>query len=302
MVVYWLFRLTILLTRPLPLWLGYRVASGVAEVCYHFFGRQRHGLNQNMAVVLDSDDHAEVDAHARRAFRSFGKFVIDFIHFPSMTRDEVHKRLVFTDWLALDEAVDSGRGIVLPTMHLGVWDLGAAALAAYDYPINAIVDTFSYDKLDALIHESRRRLGMNVIRRDQTGPSTIRRIKRGEILAMLIDVQPEGQTVEVDFWGRKATVSAIPARLALSTGARVLPAIVVRGPERDTLIRPLIDFTGARYEPSGDHDRDVRELTQLIMSSFERLMAPYTDQWLLFHPLWLEEGQKAAIPVLAPQR
>ncbi|MCH8007895.1 MAG: hypothetical protein IIC91_03445 [Chloroflexi bacterium] len=302
MVVYWLFRLTILLTSPLPLWLGYRIAAAVAHVCYYFFSRQRRGLNQNMAVVLNSDDEADVDALAHRAFRNFGKFVIDFIHFPAMTRKEVRQRLVFSQWTELDEAVESGRGIIMPTMHFGSWDLGAAALAAYDYPINAIVDTFSDDRLDELVHSSRRQLGMNVIRRDRTGPSIFRKIKRGEILAILIDVQPPGQTVTVDFMGRPATVSAIPARMALGTGARVVPSLVQRGPESDTLIRPVVDIHGARYEPTGNTDQDVVALTQLIMDSFERMMHAHPEQWLLFHPLWLEEGQTAAVPVLASER
>ncbi|MEX0785808.1 MAG: hypothetical protein WD939_04145 [Dehalococcoidia bacterium] len=81
-MVYWLFRLTILLTRPLPLWLGYRVAAAVASICYFFFRKQRRALNENMAVVLGSTDEREVDGLARRAFRNFGRFVIDFIHFP----------------------------------------------------------------------------------------------------------------------------------------------------------------------------------------------------------------------------
>lgn len=301
-MVYWLFRVTILLTKPLPLWLGYRVASGVAEVCYHFFSRQRRGLNQNMAVVLQSDEEREVDALARQAFRNFGKFVIDFIHFPAITPEEVRRRLVFSQWTELDDAVASGRGVILPTLHLGVWDLGAAALAAYDYPINAIVDSFRDPKLDELVHTSRRKLGMNVITRDKAGPSVYRLVKRGEILAMLIDVQPEGQTVEVDFMGGRATVSAIPARIALATGALVVPAVVFRGPEGDTLVRPVIDTRGARFEPTDDEERDVGALTQLIMDSLGRMLEQHPEQWLVFHPIWLDEGQIAASPVLAPER
>ncbi len=302
MVVYWLFRLTIFVTSPLPLWFGYRFAAAVAEICYHFFSRQRRGLNQNMAVVLDSADEREVDALSRRAFRNFGKFVVDFIHFPSMTREEVHHRLVFSQWTELDEAVNSGRGVVMPTMHLGVWDLGAAALAAYDYPINAVVDTFRDHRLDELVHNSRRRLGMNVIPRDKLGPSIFRLLKRGEVLAMLIDVQPPGQTVTVDFMGKPATVSVIPARMALMTGALVVPSLAFRGPERDALIRPVIDVRGVRYEATGNDEEDIAALTQLIMESLERMMRGHPEQWLLFHPLWLEEGQAAETPVLAPER
>ena len=66
-----------------------------------------------------------------RAFRSFAKFVVDFIHFPVITREEVRRRLVFSDWTELDEAADSGRGVLIVTMHFGSWDLGAASLALF---------------------------------------------------------------------------------------------------------------------------------------------------------------------------
>jgi KDO2-lipid IV(A) lauroyltransferase len=302
-VVYWLFRLTILLTRPLPLRLGYRVAAVVAEICYRFFRQQRRGLNQNMAVALASTDAKEVDAMARRAFRNFGKFVIDFIHFPVMTRDEVRRRLVFTQWRELDEVMSSGRGMLIVTMHYGVWDLGAAALAAYNYPVHAIADSFRYERLDRLVHGSREKLGMQVIPRDRVGLNVFRTLRRGEILAMLIDVPPEDQVVTVDFLGEPAEVSAAPARIALRTGAWVVPAMVLRGPEDDTIIRPVLDTrTVDRYEPTGDEERDVLELTRLMMLSLGRILREHPEQWYLFHPLWPRAGERVVRSVLTSER
>ena len=294
MVVYWLFRLTILLTRPLPLWLGYRVAAAVSEICYHFFHRQRRALNENMAWVLRSSDRREVDALARRAFRNFGKFVIDFIHFPSMSRDAVRRRLVFSQWPELDEAIDAGRGVIIVTMHFGIWDLGAAALAAYGYPTNAIADTFGYGPMDDLVHGSREKLGMKVIPMERVGPGVFRALKRGEVLAMLIDVPAPGQTITVDFLGAPAEVSTAPARIALRTGAWVVPSVVLRGPERDTVIRPMMDMSTARYEPTGDEEQDVRTLTRLIMSSFEPYVRKYPEQWYIFRRMWPEAVTVAA--------
>ncbi len=301
MVVYWLFRLTIVLTRPLPLRLGYRVAAAVAAVCYYFFRKQRRALGENIAQALGNDHQDSVDAVARRAFRNFGKFVIDFIHFPLITRAEVHRRLVFSQWADLDEAVGSGRGVLIVTMHFGVWDLGAAALAAYDYPINAIADSFGYARMNDLVHGSRERLGMKVIPMERVGPRVFRALKRGEILAMLIDVPPPGQEITVDFLGRKAEVSSAPARLALRTGAWVMPSMVLRGPEHDMLIRPIIDIRSARYEPTGDEERDVRELTQRIMNALEPYVRKYPEQWYVFHPMWPEAGEPAGQPALAGQ-
>lgn len=302
MLVYWLFRLTILLTRPLPLWLGYRIAAAVAEVCYHFFGRQRRALNENLAWLLQSDDPREVDAVARRAFRNFGKFVIDFIHFPVLTREEVHKRLVFTQWPDLDEVMASKRGMLLVTMHFGIWDLGGAALAAYNYPINAVVDNFGYEKMNELVHGSRERLGMKVIPLDQAALRVFRCLKRGEMLATLIDVPPPDQVVVVDFLGAPAEVSSAPARIALRTGAWVVPAMIIRGPERDSIIRPIVDIRSVRYEKTDDEERDVLELTQQIMHALEAQLRKYPEQWYIFRRMWPQTASRAAEVSLAAER
>lgn len=301
MLVYWLFRLTILLTRPLPLRLGYRVAAVVAEICYHFFHRQRRALNENLAWVLGSSDRRQVDAVARRAFRNFGKFVIDFIHFPAMSRQEVRRRLVFSQWNELDEVASSGRGVLMVSMHFGVFDLGAAALAAYDYPINAIADNYGYPRLNELVHSSRAKLGMKVIPMDRVGPGVFRALKRGEILALLIDVPAPDQTVVVDFLGAPAEVSSVPARIALRTGAWVVPAIILRGPQDDTLVRPILDVCTARYEPTGDEERDVHALTTLIMQAIEPFIREHPEQWFIFRRMWPSVPERAGQAALAPE-
>jgi KDO2-lipid IV(A) lauroyltransferase len=299
LVVYWLFRLTIAIMRPLPLWLGYRIAAAVAEVCYHFFGRQRRALNQNLARVLEGSDAAGVDAVAHRAFRNFGKFVVDFIHFPAMTPDEVRQRTCFAQWHELDDAQAAGRGVLVVTMHFGIWDLGAAALATYGYPTAAIADTFGHPGMNRLIHGSREKLGMRIIQRDKAAGGVLRTLRRGEFLCMLIDVPAPGQTVVVDFLGAPAEVSDVPARIALRTGAAVIPSMVLRGPERDTIIRPVVDTRSVRYETTGDERRDVIELTQLIMRSLEEQVRSHPEQWYIFRPVWQEQESASALAASA---
>jgi lauroyl/myristoyl acyltransferase len=103
LLAYWLFRLTILLMRPFPLRAGYKIASFGASICYYFFRRQRRALNENLARVLNSDDKAYVDSVARQTFRNFGRYVVDFIHFPVITREEIRQRLAFDQWDDLEQ-------------------------------------------------------------------------------------------------------------------------------------------------------------------------------------------------------
>jgi KDO2-lipid IV(A) lauroyltransferase len=293
--VYWLFRLAIVLTRPLPLKLGYWVAEHVAIFCYLvIFPRHRKALNANLAHVLQSNDAKFVDSVARRSFRNFGKYVIDFVHFPAITRDEVKRRLRFDQWDELNECARSGRGIIIVSIHFGNWDLGAAALAAYGYPINAIAETFRYAPMNDLVQGSRTKLGMNVIGHDRLGPTVFRALRRGEMLAMLVDVASDEVGIQVDFFDAPALVSSAPARIALRTNAWVVPSVVIRGPHDDAEIHPIID-TGLRdFTPTGDGQRDVQELTRLIMRSMEKTIRRYPEQWFIFRRMWNNPAPRPA--------
>jgi len=292
---YWLFRLAILLTRPLPLRTGYWFAERVALICYWvIFPRHRKALNANLAHVLQSDDARFVDSVARRSFRNFGKYVIDFVHFPAITREEVKRRLRFEQWDELNAAVNSGRGIIIATIHFGNWDLGAAALAAYGYPVNAIAETFPYGPMNDLVQGSRSKLGMKVIGHDRLGPTVFKALRRGEMLAMLVDVASDEVGIRVDFFGAPALVSSAAARIALRTNAWVVPAVVLRGPEDDTVIRPIIDISLRDYTPTGEVTHDTHELTRLIMASMERTISRHPDQWFIFRRMWNRAAEASA--------
>jgi Kdo2-lipid IVA lauroyltransferase/acyltransferase len=302
-IVYWLFRLAILLTRPLPLRVGYWFGERVALICYWvIFPRHRKALNANLAHVLQSNDARYVDAVARRTFRNFGKYIVDFIHFPVITAEEVRRRLRFDQWDDLNAATASGRGLIIATLHFGNWDLGAASLAAYGYPINAIAETFRYGPMNQLVQGSRSKLGMKVIGHDRLGPTLFRALRRGEMLAMLVDVASDDVATRVEFFDAPALVSSAAARVALRTNAWVLPAVVLRGPEDDLEIRPIIDFSLRDFKPTGDEPRDVAELTRLIMQSMEPIIRRYPDQWFIFRRMWDQSAHaQASTPQFAEE-
>jgi lauroyl/myristoyl acyltransferase len=285
-VVYWIFRGLILIGRPVPPKMGYVIARIIADICYRFFfPRLRKATHENLARVLDTSDMKVIEPVARRCLRNFGKYVVDFIHFHSMTPHEVRDRITFDDYDALNEAFSEGHGIIFPTLHFGNWDMGAAGLSAYGFPVNVIAETFEYDAMNALVQGTRRHLGMKIIPMEKVGPGVMRALHRGELLALLIDGPDPGNTVTVDFFGVPTEVPEGPARIALHTGARVVPAGLVRVEGQDQMIRPVLDFS-IRYDCTADREADVRNLTQKIMSSLERLIRQHPDQWFRFQPMW----------------
>jgi KDO2-lipid IV(A) lauroyltransferase len=293
MIVYWIFRLIILLGRPFPPKVGYFVARISADICYVFFSGKRRALKAAMTRVLDTDDEKAISLAARSSFRNFGKYVVDFIHFLDSTPEEVRRRMVFDDELERIKAVMAEKkGVIFITLHFGNWDMGAAGLSAYGFPVNVVAETFPYKAMNALIQGSRRHLGMKVTPIEKVGPSIIRALRHGEMLALLIDVPEPGGTVAVEFFGAPTEVPVGPARIALRSGARPMPAILLRVKGKEEMIRPVVDFDLA-FERSGDEEEDTRRLTQAIMSSLERLIRIDPTQWFIFHDMW-NRNQKVA--------
>jgi KDO2-lipid IV(A) lauroyltransferase len=128
---------------------------------------------------------------------------------------------------------------------------------------------------------------MKVIGGNRVGPAVFKALRRGEMLAILIDVASEDAGgIRVDFFGAPALVSPAAAKIALRTGAWVVPAIVLRGPADDLEIRPIIDMSLRDFAATGDETMDVRELTRLILRSLEPAIREHPDQWFIFQRLW----------------
>jgi len=80
-------------------------------------------------------------------------------------------------------------------------------------------------------------------------------------------------------------VPAGPARIALRTGTRVVPTALARVEPGKPNVVTLCDF-GVELPRSGDRERDVRDLTQAIVSSHEAFIRQYPDQWYMFRRMF----------------
>jgi KDO2-lipid IV(A) lauroyltransferase len=127
-------------------------------------------------------------------------------------------------------ALDSQRGIVFLTPHLGCFEITAQAYAqrfgVQGQPMTVLFRPPRKAWLKAVVAASRQRPGL------ATAPTTlagvkqlIKALKCGQCVGLLPDqVPPVGQGVWAPFFGKPAYTMTLSARLALQTGATVLLA------------------------------------------------------------------------------
>lgn len=217
---------------------------------------------------------------------NYCKYLADFVRFPRATAASLRAGVEGDrQFEALDRVLERGKGAVIVCMHFGNWDLGAGATAARGYPLTVVAETFSDPRLDAIVSGARSRMGMKIVKMEKAGPSLLRTLKQNGLVALLIDRPVPGEGVRVKFFGEDVEVPAGPARLALRTGAHVVPTAFARLNPGKPEVTALCDF-GVCTVSTGDDEHDVQVLTQAIMQSHEKFIRQYPDQWYMFRRMW----------------
>jgi phosphatidylinositol dimannoside acyltransferase len=270
----------------LPPRVAYALAVALGWAAWYCWPRGRRSMLGNYRRVLPGASLPELRRVARRSLVNYLRYLADFMRLPRLSPGEAQAAVEGDGpFEALRQTLECGRGAVIVCMHFGNWDLGAAAAAARGFPLTVVAESFADKRLDAMVVGSRARMGMQVIKMERAGPSLIKALRRNGLLALLIDRPTPGDGVKVRFFGEEVEVPAGPARLALRTGAKVVPTAFVRLDGRRPDVRTLADFS-IDYQPTGDDALDVRELTQRIMSVHESYIRRYPDQWYMFREMW----------------
>lgn len=291
-MIYWLWRLGLALVRRVPIGLAYAGATAAADVAWLAMPVHRANAIENMERVAGPGRRRLARTLAHRSFRNYAKYVADFMRHPRIEGSEMLAKVEFDDWGAIDAVLARGKGCIWVLMHFGNWDIGAAALAIRGYPINAIAETQGHSRLNDDLVAARTVRGMKLIPMERAATGIVRAMRRNETLAILIDRPLSEGGVDVKFFGAATQVPAGPARIALRTGAKLVPVALVRIAGHDDRIRAILDFD---VEPlrSGDDERDVQALTQQVMAAHERFIRRFPDQWYMFRRMWPEQPRRA---------
>jgi KDO2-lipid IV(A) lauroyltransferase len=291
MKYYWL-RFAECLSRWLPRRMGYGIARRIADGYVLF---DRRGRDSVMANLRHIHQHSGVTlaprslrALARENFLNFAKYLVDFFHFLHVKPERAGRLLQFGNVReTLDSLLAEGRGVIFLSAHLGNWELGAAALASLGYRINAVALWQPDPKLNSLYQRYRTSRNIHPIPFGKAARDCMAALRRNEIVALVGDRDYTGSRETTEFFGRPARLPTGPAKLALATGAPILPIFLIRLPD-DT-------FAYILDEPiRADKERDTTEsLTRRIAVSLERVIAQHSEQWFLFHNPWDPEEDRA---------
>jgi len=291
-VKYLQLKLAEFLSRVLPRRVGYGLARRVGDVYVLFDRRGRETVIRNLQRI---HSHGGVNLSrralrvlARENFLNFAKYLVDFFHFLHLEPARVNRLIDFANVReTFDGLLTRGKGVIAVTAHLGNWELGAAAVAQSGYQLNAVALWQPDPKVNELYQYYRTSRQIRPIPFGRAARGCIAALRRNEIVAVVGDRDYTGSLDTVEFFGKPARLPNGPAKLALATGAPIVPMFLVRMPD-DTYKYHILEVIEA------DRERDsLDEVMRRVAQALEQGISAYSEQWFLFHDLWDIEADRA---------
>ncbi|MGD9711308.1 MAG: lysophospholipid acyltransferase family protein [Thermomicrobiales bacterium] len=278
------------LTALLPHGLLSRIARLVGWISVRRTSVYKANIQANFSHVTDQPaDSQLVQDLVRTAFTTNALNVIDLLEIPHLKRREFERRIKVTSGslAVLDSAMDSGRGAIIITAHLGPFDFVASYLRVLGYPLSALTarttGRFAFHFTTFL----RGSQNMRVIETSSGGlRQALRLLQQGEMLILLSDRDFFLSGRETRFFGETTTLPVGAIRLARDTGVPIIPYFAYREHDHYQLAlgKPV---TIARTDNrSADIAAGVAQLSKVLEAAISRK----PGQWVLFQRVWPDKS------------
>lgn len=269
------------LPRPLARWVG----GCIGLLAWASLPRLRRVGLRNLQLALPERGRAE---HGRILRASFVAQGWQLAEFAQMRRYSATQAQGFIRYDGLEHflaARKGGRGVLVLTAHLGAWELSSFFHSLMGYPMGLVIRRLDNQRVDTLVNGIRTAHGNRVLHKDDFARGLLKAMHGGETVGILMDTNmtpPQG--VFVPFFGTEACTASGLARVALRSGAAVLPGFLLWEPgERRYVLHfgPELNLTR-----TGNAEADALANTAMFTHTLETYIRRYPEQWLWVHRRW----------------
>jgi KDO2-lipid IV(A) lauroyltransferase len=273
------------LTGALPRQLARGLAVGVAQTLFALTPKLRKTAEFNLKLAFPQWTDTQRAATVRGMVRSLGWMAAEFAMMPRYTRKNIEDVIVLDGQENFLQGQGRGKGVLFLTAHMGAWELSSFAHALYGCPLHYMARPLDNAQLDVLVNRYRGLSGNTAIFKNESARTMLKILKDAGTVGILADqntLREEG--VFVDFFGVPACTTTGIARVALHTGAAVVPGYAVW---EEALQKYRLCFEPPlNLVRTGNAERDIFENTQLFAKVTEEMIRKYPDQWVWLHARW----------------
>ncbi|NNH69084.1 phosphatidylinositol mannoside acyltransferase [Nocardia uniformis] len=255
-------------------------------------------LRRNLARVIGVPATEVPDELVRASLRSYARYWREAFRLPGMDpvalAHEIEESATGIEHV--HAGMRAGRGVILALPHSGNWDLAGVWVVQRIGPPTVVAERLRPESLYRRFVRFREGLGFELI--PLSGGATppfallVDRLRAGRLIGLLGERDLSGNGVPVTFFGEQTQMPAGPARLAIETGAPLLPVHCWFTP----------DGWGFSIDPPVDTSGGVERATQALADRFAANIAAHPADWHMLQPLWTADLSEDRLALMEARR
>lgn len=278
----WLF---VHVLRILPRGMARVAGAGIGALAFRLLGRLRLVGLRNLELAFPEKSVAERERLLHVEYRNLGYLLAEFCQMPGYSADRASRFIRYEGLENYLRARDRGKGVLVLTGHLGAWELSSFYHSLMGMPMGMVIRRLDNPLVDAFVNRVRCLHGNRVIHKDDFARGLIASMRAGETVGILMDTNmtpPQG--VFVPFFGVQACTASGMARIALKTGAAVVPGFLLWEEGEQKYVLRFGEEVAVTS--TGDAEADALANTARFTAVIEGYIRQYPEQWLWMHRRW----------------
>lgn len=294
------FRTVVCLVDCLPLRTSAWMATLLATIVHYLLPRKwtrYHVAYDNLRRAFGgrySDGDIEVIVY--QMWVHLFRMIVEFVQAERKLHLRSYREIIhFADFTRTNEAICSGRRVLMLGGHFGNWEIGTALFGMWGFPMGIVAREMDNPLLHNWFQRQREITGHRMLLKKGDFDEMVVLMEKGGNLGLLCDQDAGPRGVFVDFFGSPASTFKSIALLALEYDALIMVGYSIRLPDQFDQQRWVRFELGcdAVIDPRDVQGSDpVGQITAQYTLALERAIRRAPEQYFWVHRRWKSEPRK----------
>ena len=262
--------------------IGYKNGSNLGNFIGRLFGpifRSKKLIENNLeqSGIVDKKNYNKIIS---KIYGNYGRILAEYPFLKAFRNNKLNKFIEIDGLENLNKIKREKRRAVFISGHFNNFELMALQIEKAGINLCAIYRPLNNLFLNKTMEEIRENfICKNQIKKGRSGTrQIIENIKKGNSVALMID-QRVREGIKIDFFGKPASTTTIPAQLIKKYKCDLVPIYIER--RKNNYFKMFVS------EPIKiGNNKSIKEITEHLNKILEKMILKNVDQWIWTHDRW----------------
>ena len=235
-------------------------------------------IKNNLEIFSSYSSNIDAKKISKNMWRNYGMTFIEYIFLKQLRKNNTHISIKGEN--ILNEIIKNKKSVIFISGHFANFELMSMEMTKKNLKLATIYRPLNNFFLNPFMEYLRKKyICSNQIKKGINGVrNAIEYIKRDFSIALMID-QRVSEGEKIDFFGKSALTTTLPAQLSIKYNLNIIPVYI----ERIKNNRFFIEF----QDPINNKNyKDKIELSDKLNKVLEKMIIKNPNQWIWTHNRW----------------